>query len=295
MQRYLGQSTKTRAPYVSVAMDTNSLPYFTQLRIPALEQEFNGGKFIDFRVVDTGGAFQGTGLHRIDIAMEPPYHNTFSRRVKVYVAKLSNLSGQTCPSGLDGKVNQELETYTGSAGSTSFVHQFNLKHGGTRSTGEILEIIVHGTREAYGDPAKDLQSAVDTYNQYGVSAHWAITIDGRAVKLLNEDLIAYHTGTPAGLKALPGVTNQGNRRTIGIELLYDERNGGTPTELQYQSLNELVKRLKEQFPTIKVIETHGDIAERGGRNREQADNQRHDPVNFDRSKIPGMEPEYKAP
>ena len=54
-----------RAPYVSVAMDARALPYGTRMRIPELEQKY--GRQIDFRVVDTGGAFRGRGMGRIDI------------------------------------------------------------------------------------------------------------------------------------------------------------------------------------------------------------------------------------
>ncbi len=55
-----------RAPYVSVAMDKNmKIPYGTKLRIKELEQKY--GRPIEFRVVDTGGAFTGRGTGRIDI------------------------------------------------------------------------------------------------------------------------------------------------------------------------------------------------------------------------------------
>lgn len=55
-----------KAPYVSVAMDNkNSFPYGTKLRIPELEKKY--GRKIEFRVVDTGGAFYGKGKSRIDI------------------------------------------------------------------------------------------------------------------------------------------------------------------------------------------------------------------------------------
>lgn len=54
-----------RAPYVSVAMDKNAFPYGTKLRIPELEAKY--GRQIEFRVVDTGGAFRGRGTSRIDI------------------------------------------------------------------------------------------------------------------------------------------------------------------------------------------------------------------------------------
>lgn len=54
-----------RAPYVSVAMDSRAFPYGTKLRIPELEAKY--GRPIEFRVVDTGGAFRGRGTSRVDI------------------------------------------------------------------------------------------------------------------------------------------------------------------------------------------------------------------------------------
>ena len=54
-----------RANYVSVAMDSKAFPYGTRLRIPELEAKY--GRQIEFRVVDTGGAFVGKGTSRIDI------------------------------------------------------------------------------------------------------------------------------------------------------------------------------------------------------------------------------------
>ena len=57
-----------RAGYVSVAMDSTAFPYGTKLRIPELEAKY--GRPIEFRVVDTGGAFRGRGTSRIDICTE---------------------------------------------------------------------------------------------------------------------------------------------------------------------------------------------------------------------------------
>lgn len=54
-----------KVPYVSVAMDSKAFPYGTKLRIPELEAKY--GKQIEFRVVDTGGAFKGKGTSRIDV------------------------------------------------------------------------------------------------------------------------------------------------------------------------------------------------------------------------------------
>ena len=54
-----------KGSYVSVAMDTNSFPYGSELCIPEMEQKY--GRQIVFKVVDTGSAFRGTGTTRIDI------------------------------------------------------------------------------------------------------------------------------------------------------------------------------------------------------------------------------------
>jgi len=63
-----------KGSYVSVAMDTKTFPYGTELCIPEMEQKY--GKQIVFRVVDTGSAFNGSdpdrwggpkGTSRIDI------------------------------------------------------------------------------------------------------------------------------------------------------------------------------------------------------------------------------------
>lgn len=53
------------AEYVSVAMDPRAFPYGQKLRIKEIEAKY--GRAIDFRVVDTGGAFMGKGRTRIDI------------------------------------------------------------------------------------------------------------------------------------------------------------------------------------------------------------------------------------
>jgi 3D (Asp-Asp-Asp) domain-containing protein len=58
-----------KASYVGVAMDTYAFPYGTRIRIPEIEKRHNGGRYIDFRVVDTGSAFIGKGKGRMDICV----------------------------------------------------------------------------------------------------------------------------------------------------------------------------------------------------------------------------------
>ena len=61
LQQFLAGS----ADYVSVAMDSNAFNYGQKLRIRELEVKYN--RVIEFRVVDTGGAFRGKGRTRMDI------------------------------------------------------------------------------------------------------------------------------------------------------------------------------------------------------------------------------------
>jgi 3D (Asp-Asp-Asp) domain-containing protein len=65
--RTLQQYLNGQATYVSVAMDTNAFAYGQKLRIKELEAKY--GKQIEFRVVDTGGAFRGKGRAKIDVCV----------------------------------------------------------------------------------------------------------------------------------------------------------------------------------------------------------------------------------
>lgn len=75
-----------KASYVSVAMDSKAFGYGTKLRIEELERKY--GKVIEFRVVDTGGAFKGKGTTRMDVCVsgkdasfDPTINGTLSVRV----------------------------------------------------------------------------------------------------------------------------------------------------------------------------------------------------------------------
>ena len=64
LQDYLAN----KADYVSVAMDSQlAITYGTVVKIPEIDA--NRGRAIEFRVVDTGGAFKGKGFTRIDICV----------------------------------------------------------------------------------------------------------------------------------------------------------------------------------------------------------------------------------
>lgn len=62
----LEQYLAGQAPYVTVAMDSNILPYGTLVTCEKFKD--SSGNFIPFRVTDTGGAFKGKGFQKMDIA-----------------------------------------------------------------------------------------------------------------------------------------------------------------------------------------------------------------------------------
>lgn len=75
-----------RVSSVSVAMDATVLPYGAKVCIPELNSIY--GKSIDFRVVDTGGAFRGRGLSRIDVCVrtkKDAYHAGLNRQLELVV------------------------------------------------------------------------------------------------------------------------------------------------------------------------------------------------------------------
>ncbi|MBC7473856.1 MAG: hypothetical protein H7263_06155 [Candidatus Sericytochromatia bacterium] len=66
----LQQFLSGKAPYVSIALDkklyaNGKVHYGDKFSIPELEKKY--GKKIEFRAVDTGGAFTGKGFGRVDI------------------------------------------------------------------------------------------------------------------------------------------------------------------------------------------------------------------------------------
>lgn len=93
----LQQFLAGQAAYVSVAMDSSAFPYGQHLRIHELEAKY--GRAIDFRAVDTGGAFRGRGRSRIDIcvanasaSLDPSVNRT------LHIDAVSSFSSSPTPS-----------------------------------------------------------------------------------------------------------------------------------------------------------------------------------------------------
>lgn len=130
--------------------------------------------------------------------------------------------------------------------------------------GKIEAIIIHSSYNKLSSDSFSINGILDEYRQINVSPHYIIDRDGTIYRLVSDQEVAYH----AGKSRLPDGRTEVNTLSIGIEIINTEK--GFPSEAQYQSLADLIKYLKTQYP-IKYILGHSDISP--GR--------KSDPWNFD--------------
>lgn len=131
----------------------------------------------------------------------------------------------------------------------------------------IDTIIIHSSYNPFDNDYYNVDKILDIYKDYDVSAHYLIDRQGKIYKLVEEKNIAYH----AGKSKMPDGRINVNYFSIGIELIYHKNE--TPNEYQYQSLNKLIKDIKNRYQ-IKYILGHKDIAPQ----------RKDDPWNFDWNK-----------
>jgi N-acetyl-anhydromuramyl-L-alanine amidase AmpD len=128
-------------------------------------------------------------------------------------------------------------------------------------------IIVHATY----NPSLKTQTfagALSEWKADKVSPHYAIDSAGTIYQLVAEKNIAWH----AGVSALPNGATNVNSRSIGIEMVYSNKE--TPSAAQYASLQYLIKNIEGRY-NISYILGHQDIAP----------DRKVDPWNFDFTKI----------
>jgi murein DD-endopeptidase MepM/ murein hydrolase activator NlpD len=133
---------------------------------------------------------------------------------------------------------------------------------------EIDTIIIHSSYNPFGNDYYNVNKILQIYKNYGVSAHYLIDRQGNIYQLVDEKNIAYH----AGKSKMPDGRTGVNYFSIGIELIYHKNE--SPNEIQYASLNRLIKDIKSRH-NIKYILGHQDIAPE----------RKDDPWNFDWNKI----------
>jgi len=134
----------------------------------------------------------------------------------------------------------------------------------------IDTIIVHATY----NPTLKTQTFAGAFSEWkanAVSPHYAIDRAGVIYQLVAEKNIAYH----AGVAALPNGDTNVNTRSIGIEMIYSNKD--TPSAAQYASLQALIKNIQSRY-NIGYILGHKQISP--GR--------KVDPWNFDYTKISSL-------
>lgn len=113
----------------------------------------------------------------------------------------------------------------------SLVNSF--KHGGAQSP---TEIIFHDTA------GPDLQSAMDTLKQRGLSYHYIVDRNGQVVPLVDPSMKAWH--------ALGH-----NNNTVGISFVGGGKYGNI-NDAQNESAAQLALQLKNQYPGLQTLTGH---------------------------------------
>ena len=135
------------------------------------------------------------------------------------------------------------------------------------STPRLIDtIIIHSSYNAWGDNFHSVDGMIDIYEFYGVANHYLIARDGTIYRLVYDKNIAFH----AGVSKMPDNRINVNTFSIGVTLIY--RKIEKPNKIQYQSLVNLIKYLKEKYdiPMANIL-GHAYISP----------NRKTDPWNFD--------------
>ncbi len=133
---------------------------------------------------------------------------------------------------------------------------------------KIDTLIIHSSYDASGNNPYDVSGLIAEYKTYGVAPHFLIDREGKVYQLVADQNIAYQ----AGESKMPDGRTDVNSFSLGVEIV--ETKSDSPTQKQYDSLNELIVYLKGKYPISNIL-GHNQIAP--GR--------KDDPWNFDWSKI----------
>ncbi|MAF80106.1 N-acetylmuramoyl-L-alanine amidase [bacterium] len=138
-----------------------------------------------------------------------------------------------------------------------------LKHYNMRPVKAVIDLVVIHYISAINlnkESWSDLGLILGIFGQYSLSAHYLIERDGRVIETINPVHRAWHAG-----KSKYKGKSDCNDFSIGIEVV-----GGQFIDFeteQYNSLNELIKELKDSYP-IQNIVGHEEIAIPKGRKKD---------------------------
>ena len=131
----------------------------------------------------------------------------------------------------------------------------------------IDTIIIHSAHAPLlENNSLNIDSMIDEFKTFGVSPHYLISQEGIVYHLVKDEDIAYH----AGASSMPDGRINISLFSIGIDLVYLQT--ASPTDIQYQTLAQLVKELSAKYAVpSKNILGHQEISP----------TRKTDPWNFD--------------
>lgn len=144
-----------------------------------------------------------------------------------------------------------------------------------RGNSEVTHVVLHFSSNVIQKPTDPyrVEDVVKIFEDYGVSAHYLIDREGRVYELVPSNRVAFHAGK-GKLPHAPYYPDVLNAHSIGIELLgigsakdmrlfmsqalYQKVPPHLPgfTEAQYTSLASLLRKIQQDFPSIRLNRRH---------------------------------------
>lgn len=149
-------------------------------------------------------------------------------------------------------VSQPVQAMTVTQHPISFGYKKTARGRIEKRSVPIDTVIVHAT---YNKDAatQTIQSALSLWKRYGVAPHYVIDYKGDVYRIIPDAAVAFH----AGKSALPDGSTNVNSRSIGIEVLYPQKE--SPSDAQYEALRELIASLQKTY-RIRYVLGHDAIA-----------------------------------
>jgi len=129
---------------------------------------------------------------------------------------------------------------------------------GERAEGVVDTVVIHYMSAVNVNPARpyDLGLNLKIFCDYGVSSHYLITRRGRVLRLVPEEMKAWHAG--ASIMPEPDNRTGVNEFSIGIELMGAEKSGFT--KLQYAALRRLCQDIEKRRGKKMRLVGHDQVA-----------------------------------
>lgn len=118
-----------------------------------------------------------------------------------------------------------------------------------KRTKPLTTAVLHATA------GKSLTGAISTLIARGLSYHYIIDKNGKTVKCVSDEAVAFHAGKSVGPNG-PNV----NDYSIGISFVNDNSGNDPYTKEQIDACIELIEALKRKYPLLIYLTTHAIIS-----------------------------------